>query len=479
MKKRLVLVGNGDPERNVSRFIDSCDHVVRFNAMYNYFSGKVGTKLTIYCPISDVPPRRVDKRDQVPFIFELGGFPQELWLPRPSGFEAMRSEKRRGIKTGGDYGKQHIRHWGFEGKPHKYIPEELFSRLVNVIRETRPEDDPLVPSTGVVGIYWAMHQKRFADWDLYVTGFPLSRLWRGHSKGAEKELMQTWLASGRIKKIPSKEKRTIWILNHTAQSKYHSGSAKVMDNFRKLYSEHNVVMEGKLPQNCDWAVLNGEGTMHDGRGGKHVERALAAKQAGAKIALVNTVWQNMPERLNKAVSEFNVVVARESLSFKQLYSLNPATIILPDLCILFPEKAEATGLLKGVPMAKSRLHADVAKLKVFAPFNVPQYSMSKDYSFDQQVEELKSLRVYLTGQHHGVYAAALAGIPFVPTVGNTHKIQGLLEWANVDIPVCRQPCEVWNILQDIPRLREGMSKLQNFITQQRGPLQKYMQETID
>jgi hypothetical protein len=199
--ERLVLVGNGTPDRDVSSFVDNCEHVVRFNAMYNYFGGYVGTKFTIFCPVSDVLPRKVDKKDQVPFIFELAGRPEELWLPRPCGFQAVRSNKRRAIRTGRDFGKQHIKHWGFEKGKYRYISSGLFNELTLLIRQLRPEDDPLVPSTGMVGIYWAMNQRRFSKWDIYVVGFPLSRLWRGHSKGAERQLLKQWIADGKVQHV--------------------------------------------------------------------------------------------------------------------------------------------------------------------------------------------------------------------------------------------------------------------------------------
>jgi hypothetical protein len=51
-----------------------------------------------------------------------------------------------------------------------------------------------------------------------------------------------------------------------------------------------------------------------------------------------------------------------------------------------------------------------------------------------------------------VYAAALAGIPFVPIPSNTHKIGALIRWSGFPIPIAKTHEEVkdhsrWAIAQ--------------------------------
>jgi hypothetical protein len=48
----------------------------------------------------------------------------------------------------------------------------------------------------------------------------------------------------------------------------------------------------------------------------------------------------------------------------------------------------------------------------------------------------------VTARHHGIYMAAIAGRPFVALPSNTFKIEGLLESAGVQIPVCTTASEV-------------------------------------
>lgn len=90
---------------------------------------------------------------------------------------------------------------------------------------------------------------------------------------------------------------------------------------------------------------------------------------------------------------------------------------------------ELPPVVRGFTHPSSRCHGildkhDYVRFGLHAPFR-------------DVVATLRTCKVYLTGQHHGVYAAGLAGIPFVPIPSNTHKIGALIRWSGLDIPIAK------------------------------------------
>lgn len=265
------------------------------------------------------------------------------------------------------------------------------------------------------------------------------------------------------------------ILNDTRRSDNHSGCWKVMENLERVLKNHKIV---KNIDNCDWVVINGEGTLHHERGVGLLRTAHEQKKKGKKVALINAVWQHMSGKWDGIIKGFDVVIAREVKSFDILYRLNRRALVYPDLSILFPEDLPGDGSLDGVSMARSGLHPDVKHFRTFDNFDVKYYSMRRNVKFLTQAVEIGKLDVYLTAQHHGVYAAVIGKTPFVPGYGNTHKIEGLLRWANIDIPMCMTTRNVRDALKDMDRLEYGMLKLRKFLFDQRDEYLDVLRSSI-
>jgi hypothetical protein len=60
-------------------------------------------------------------------------------------------------------------------------------------------------------------------------------------------------------------------------------------------------------------------------------------------------------------------------------------------------------------------------------------------SWSRLVNSLRGAKLFVTGRHHGVYAACRAEVPFLAYRGNSHKIEGLIASAGVNIPVFDRP----------------------------------------
>jgi hypothetical protein len=62
------------------------------------------------------------------------------------------------------------------------------------------------------------------------------------------------------------------------------------------------------------------------------------------------------------------------------------------------------------------------------------------------VNSLRGANVYVTGQHHGLYAACLARTPFAFFRVYNHKISALFEWAGVEIPIAENLSELMDTI---------------------------------
>jgi hypothetical protein len=270
----------------------------------------------------------------------------------------------------------------------------------------------------------------------------------------------------------------ICIINDTR--KCHSGSAKVMDNIYHLLSGHNIINEYiALKADYDLMIINGEGTMHDNatRAREILYKAKAAKEKNKKVALINTVWQNMSEHFNEIIGNIDVVIARDLYSYNILRRLNSKTAIFPDLSLLFHDKGKSGYNLNGI--AKPITHRDAPYKTIFNEFHVPYYSIKSGIKYENQIADISKLDLYLTGQHHGVYAALLADTPFIPTYGNTHKIEGLIAWADAKIPVCKSPQEVRKAMDDIDRLIIEEKKVKEFLLGQTDKYETYLRQSME
>ena len=269
----------------------------------------------------------------------------------------------------------------------------------------------------------------------------------------------------------------------------HSGSAQVMDNIYALFSDHTIVKEAwwKHTNMYDWMVVNGEGTMHD-----NAYRAIIilkmmryAKDHGKKVALINTVWQNMHHTECSVVSDIDLITVREIRSYSEIKNLNGNAMVFPDLSFLFPAEHDKgrtprinPGLINGMKAAKSITHGEAPYKIIFYNIDIPMYSIRRGDKFYNQISDISMLDVYLTGQHHGVYAALMAGTPFLATPGNTHKIESLFEWAECNIPICKSSDDIFHHLDKLEIITKEENRLSEFVLSKRHEAEIFLRDNV-
>jgi hypothetical protein len=181
----------------------------------------------------------------------------------------------------------------------------------------------------------------------------------------------------------------------------------------------------------DAVIVNGEGTLHHGAG-VHLLALLAIAQRRHKMTLlVNAVFQEttgFDETLRK-LDDFTV---RDAKSLQHAIERGFAARMVPDSYFAARFSGPSQPLEGDVVTDWHWQCGDVGEAlqryardrsAAFLPFVTP----SADTLWPSVPADLSTARVVLTGRHHGVCAAILAGRPFAVMPSNSFKIEGFLQ----------------------------------------------------
>jgi len=245
---------------------------------------------------------------------------------------------------------------------------------------------------------------------------------------------------------------------------FHSGSVAVTESLvkRLIDQGHTIVGRCFRPDGpdevgllaCDALVVNGEGTFRDevdrdwepGRIQRLMHGMQHAKALGKRVHFVNATWCRMRPGWGDILASLDEVAVRETLSAAEMERVQG---VIPKVYLDASYYAPL-----GEYQTHPRFQGKIVVGKLY-PHNFPDALTEAHVYFDQWrdrlpimppgdgltwqdiVTRLRGARLYITGQHHGVYAACVARVPFVYCKCNTHKVEGLFDWAGVDIPTVR------------------------------------------
>lgn len=237
----------------------------------------------------------------------------------------------------------------------------------------------------------------------------------------------------------------IYLLNDTSRSR-HAGCKAVMrslraelDEFADVIATHTVgssTIEAAAFATCDAVVVNGEGSIHhDSPRANFLMMMLGAAQAaGKRTALVNALYQQERMPAPDVLAQLDFMSVREVRSAACARRHGGRPWVLLDSAADRRQLRPARPLRTVAGVVKGATHPNAPSATWLDGLSAPRVDLSVG-TIDEIVETLRQADVYVTGQHHGVYAAALAGIPFVALVSNSHKVEGLIEWSGLPIPV--------------------------------------------
>ncbi len=223
-------------------------------------------------------------------------------------------------------------------------------------------------------------------------------------------------------------------------SDYHCGSSAVSRHICQQLQRDGVLSE---VGDADVIVMNGEGSMHNGKPqfAKKMQYMRSMLDAGKAVYLVNTVWQNNPSDYDDVLQRLSGIQVREVMSQKDLLDRHGIeSRLFPDLAYFATLKKARNpvhyhGKIVMTDFYSNEFEAFV-KLTRAEALKYPFVDMLSS-NWDDLIASLKTAEMLITGRHHGVFAACRAEIPFVAFGGNTHKIEGIFASAKVNIPICK------------------------------------------
>lgn len=213
-------------------------------------------------------------------------------------------------------------------------------------------------------------------------------------------------------------------------------SAKKIFQFDRSFATKDIVDPARVEfQQYDRIILNGEGTLHhNSRKSRHLLQALREAQVlGVETHIVNTVWQEMPNKYDDVLEGCASISVREVFSQRELKEKHGIeSRVKPDLSYFLDVPEEK--LFNHVSVYEGQYYINNAGVVYHDPIgNYPRVDIF-NMSWFELVNRLRHADLLLTGRHHEMYAAAKAKCRFLIKPGNTWKNEGLFASAGVEIP---------------------------------------------
>lgn len=228
-------------------------------------------------------------------------------------------------------------------------------------------------------------------------------------------------------------------------SNYHCGSSAVM-SYLKSYVQRKAIIVND--DSYDLLIVNGEGSMHHDSQAhtKKMEALEAAIKSGRRGMLINSVWESNSGRFDSTLRDLSLITVRETMSQKELLKNHGVKSYAILDCSYFAKLEEPK---VKIDYNNQIVFTDFYSNEVKTFVRTTETADSKQPYLDLRAQDwsstvrgLKTAKLLVTGRHHAVYAACRAETPFIAFGGNTHKIQGLIEMSNFNIPICNNRAEL-------------------------------------
>jgi len=174
-----------------------------------------------------------------------------------------------------------------------------------------------------------------------------------------------------------------------------------------------------------------------------MEASERAASLGKRVHLVNSLWQDNPSDFDETLRRLAEVTVREVASARDLEERHGiAAKVALDFSYFAP--VGRSWLAKnwvGRVVTSEYREAETGKWTSLDqdPLTKAPVANLKRMNWSRVVNSLRGAKLFVTGRHHGVYAACRAEVPFLAYSGNSHKIEGLIASAGVNIPVFERP----------------------------------------
>jgi|WetSurSiteA1Bulk_404760.scaffolds.fasta_scaffold11875_2 hypothetical protein len=238
----------------------------------------------------------------------------------------------------------------------------------------------------------------------------------------------------------------IYLFNDTSGN--HCGCdavIRVLDSYLRKYDviakcrTHSREIDEFCFSEADIIIVNGEGTLHDNQDEAQFLMSVLdlAEKRNKRTILVNALFENMSDKYHDIISKIDYISARDPQSKKALEKCGGKNVhLFPDLCFnkMFINETIHD---KHLEIAIGDLHPD-AKIEERSVFEqLPYQHIALNNTFEDVIARLRNITIYVTGQFHGILAATLVQTRFVPIISNSSKIQNLIHWSALNIPIIK------------------------------------------
>jgi hypothetical protein len=202
MTRKIVIVGNGEVGSEGASAIAAADLVIRFNECRSYAESPGRTDVVAVCNTGR--PGKAMMGDTgwraLPGVVEAS----EIWCVRdPEKFAAMRAPLAVSHPELDDFCDDYTSQFNAfcenAGKRHVVVEKSIHEAVDAELACFKPAPY-VVPSSGMIVIAETFRQ--FPDADISLSGFSHAG-WEWHPFAAERQLVDSYVAAGRIRRLPS------------------------------------------------------------------------------------------------------------------------------------------------------------------------------------------------------------------------------------------------------------------------------------
>jgi hypothetical protein len=197
-----MIVGNGDAGAGAAAVIDAADFVVRFNDCRSYGPGGARTDAVAVCNTGRPAKAMLGSAEWRihPSVVSAS----EIWSVRdPVKFTALRAPLAVSHPDLDDFCDDYTSQFGafcaHAGKRHVVVDKMIHEAVDSALSASKPAPY-VVPSSGMIVISEVL--ERFPDGDVTLVAFDHAG-WEWHPFAAEKQLVDSYIAAGRIKRLAS------------------------------------------------------------------------------------------------------------------------------------------------------------------------------------------------------------------------------------------------------------------------------------
>lgn len=198
MTGRVVVVGNGPLQRDLTDEIESADYVLRFNEPKESI-GKSGIKTEMLMVSNSGKPMQRRLRDPGYFrsaivqaareiVFPYHPYAIRTWMHRPNLLSRLRGRRA-------DWTLEAVYAMGMAGKEVRIMPPSFYEEGCAELGISPDRMHNLFPSTGYLGLRYVFNE--FPDHRVEICGFSWEG-WKRHAWADERGWVEKKMADGRL-----------------------------------------------------------------------------------------------------------------------------------------------------------------------------------------------------------------------------------------------------------------------------------------